>query len=137
MAAPGKALFWDKLKVKRGNQEQITSFNRKALCAKYPDPNLWFSEEIEDLGRRGGPTTEQKKVNVERSLLALSICNKCEVKDICLEEGMRKENLDYGIWGGKMSGERLVMANEPILSSHRVNKVIFSTKIRRIQGWGS
>lgn len=134
MAAPGKALFWDKLKVKRGNQEQITSFNRKALCAKYPDPDLWFSEEVEDLGRRGGPTNAQKQVNIDRTILALKICSKCEVKDVCLEEGMRKENLDFGIWGGKMSGERLRMANEPILASDRVNKVLFSKKIRSLIG---
>lgn len=134
MAAPGKALFWDKLKVKRGNQEQITSFNRKALCAKYPDPDLWFSEEVEDLGRRGGPTNAQKQVNIDRTILALKICSKCEVKDICLQEGMRKENLDYGIWGGKMSGERLCMADEPILASDRVNKVLFSKKIRSLIG---
>lgn len=134
MAAPGKALFWDKLKVKRGNQEQITSFNRKALCAKNEDPDLWFSEEVEDLGRRGGPTKAQKQFNIGRTMVALSICNKCEVKDICLQEGMRRENLDYGIWGGKMSGERLIMAGQPILSSERVNKVLFANKIRDMLG---
>jgi len=134
MAAPGKALFWDKLKIKRGNQEEITSFKNKALCAKYPDPDLWFSEEVEDLGRRGGPTKAQKQVNIDRTIQALTICSKCDVKDICLQEGMRKENLDYGIWGGKMSGERLRMANEPILSSDRVNKVIFTDKIRSLIG---
>lgn len=134
MAAQGKALFWDKLKVKRGANESITTFSKKALCAKNPDPDLWFSEEVEDLGRRGGPTKAQKQHNIDRSMLALSICNKCEVKDTCLEEGMRRENLDYGIWGGKMSGERLLMANQPILSSDRVNKVIFANKIRELTG---
>ena len=94
MAAPGKALFWDKLKVKRGIREEITTFQNKALCAKSEDPDLWFSEEVEDLGRRGGPTNAQKQFNIGRTMVALSICNKCEVKNICLEEGMRKENLD-------------------------------------------
>jgi hypothetical protein len=134
MAAPGKALFWDKLKVKRGMREEITTFNDKALCARYPDPDLWFSEEVEDLGRRGGPTKKQKQDNINKSLQALSICGKCEVKDLCLQEGMRKENLDYGIWGGKMSGERLLMANQPIQSSDRINKVLFANKIREITG---
>lgn len=134
MAAPGKALFWDKLKIKRSDNESITSFNRKALCAKYDDPDLWFSEEVEDLGRRGGPTNAQKQINIDRTTLALKICSKCEVKDICLAEGMRRENLDYGVWGGKMSGERLRMANEPILSSDRINKVIFADKIRSLIG---
>lgn len=134
MSTLGKPLFWDKLKVKRGNQEEITSFQGKASCANGIDPDLWFSEEIEDLGRRGGPTNKQKEINIRRTILALAICNGCEVKDVCLKEGMRKENLDFGIWGGKMSGERLVMANEPILSSSRVNKVLFSNKIRRLLG---
>lgn len=130
MAAPGKALFWDKLKVKRGMQEEVVTFNNQALCFSSPDPDLWFSEEIEDLGRRGGPTAEQKEVQIQRSISALKICAQCKVKDVCLKEGMRDENLDWGIWGGMMSAERLILAGKTILSSQRKNKVLFARKVR-------
>lgn len=130
MAAPGKALFWDKLKIKRGMQEEIVTFNNQALCFGSEDPDLWFSEEIEDLGRRGGPTMEQKEVQIQRSIAALKICAQCKVQDLCLQEGMREPNLDWGIWGGKMSAERLILAGASIRSSQRINKVLFAKKVR-------
>lgn len=43
---------------------------------------------------------------------AISLCNSCPKQAECLEEGMRPENLAYGIWGGRLAGERLIMADE-------------------------
>jgi hypothetical protein len=39
---------------------------------------------------------------------AIQICDTCPIKTQCLEEGMKEENISYGVWGGLMAGERLM-----------------------------
>lgn len=120
---------WDKLKVKLGIGESVTLFTNTALCHQHNDPDLWYSEGT-DSGRRGGNAELISLKNMERSHQAIEICNACPSKSTCLTEGMRRENLDWGIWGGLMAGERLVKAGEPILSSDRKNKVSFAKRVR-------
>jgi hypothetical protein len=128
------ALFWDKLKIKLEMTENITKFETRSACYDHKDPDLWYSEGVEK-GTRGGPTKEQMELQVQRSYQALIICSSCPTKSSCYEEGMRKENLDEGIWGGTMAGERLLTAGEPILSSDRKNKVSFAKKMRARYGY--
>ena len=109
--------------------EQL-EFNQYALCKQGDDPDLWFSEENEIEGRRGGPTAEEVQATIDRTIQAIQICNTCKVKDLCLQEGMREENLTYGVWGGMMSGERMLLARKPISNSFTRNKIIFTRKIR-------
>lgn len=120
---------WDKLKIKLEMTESVSTFTQPALCHEHEDPDLWYSEGT-DNGRRGGNVETHMLKNMERSHQALQICNACPSKATCLTEGMRKENLDWGIWGGLMAGERLVKASEPILSSDRKNKVSFAKRVR-------
>lgn len=130
MTTKDRAWMWDKLKIKLDMREQVKVFPATGLCYEHDDPDLWFSSEVEDLGRRGGPTRAQLDEKFNKSLQALRICNACPIKADCLEEGMRRENLDYGIWGGTLSGERLLKAGEPIYSSERKNKVSFAKQMR-------
>jgi hypothetical protein len=98
-------------------------------CATYPDPDIWFAQESEELdGVR--PTEYDKEVLVAKSTLALKICSTCPVKASCLAEGMKDDNLDWGIWGGTLPAERLKLANKPTRGHFRYNKVLFATKIR-------
>lgn len=127
MAAKGKA--WVK-KPKLGLLEQVKVFTNTGLCYTSDDPDLWFSEEIEVVGRRGGPTNDEKEYMITRTLKALAICDKCPIKFDCLDEGMRPENLDNGVWGGMMAGERLIMADAPVKSHYRSNKILFANKVR-------
>ena len=43
---------------------------------------------------------------------AIQICETCPIKAQCLEEGMKEENIPYGVWGGLMAGERLMSAGK-------------------------
>ena len=43
---------------------------------------------------------------------------------------MRKDNLEHGVWGGVMAGERLVAAGVPILGFDRSKKITFANKVR-------
>jgi len=73
-------------------------------CTNSADPDIWFPEFTAGTPH---PTTVQHvayQVNY-----ALSECATCPAKESCLDEGMRPENLAYGIWGGLLAGERLAL----------------------------
>lgn len=44
----------------------------------------------------------------ERTLVAKAICSTCPEIQRCLEYGSSDNDLPYGIWGGKMAGERIL-----------------------------
>lgn len=134
MPTNGRALFWDRFQPKLGPTENPVSFKDGALCHEHPDPDLWYSEGSDD-GRRGGNVESRMANNMARSYEALKLCAICPSKALCAKEGMRKENLDFGIWGGTMAGERLVMAGVPILSSENKNKVSFAKRMRERYGY--
>lgn len=48
-----------------------------------------------------------------------AICRTCPVQSECLEEGMRPENIGFGIWAGTTPAERLQM-REPRPPLHRL-----------------
>ena len=75
-------------------------------CYNHEDPNLWYPEFPE-----GHVTGKKMDVVMNRIAQAKAICNACPVKDECLEEGMLPKNLGNGIWGGKLPGERIELAD--------------------------
>lgn len=72
------------------------------LCREY-DPELWFPEMPVGLAGR-----HKMRVLRDNTNKAVEICAACPIKAECLEEGMKEENLPYGIWGGLMAGERIM-----------------------------
>ena len=108
----------------------IPATNIVGLCSDTElDSNLWWQDTPDtDTGNKA--TRAEVKKCIENSRLALSICNKCPSQSACLAEGMRPENLEWGIWGGLTSGERLLRANAIGRDVVRKRKVRFSEKIR-------
>jgi hypothetical protein len=102
------------------------------LCYGHDNPDLWFSDSIES-DKQGRPTKDAVVTAVRNSRQALAICKVCPVKDECLAEGMLPENIDYGIWGGTLSGERLLLAGVAINNDTRRASVRFAHKIRESQ----
>jgi hypothetical protein len=82
------------------------------LCTGDYNPDLWFSNTVNNAAR------------------ALAICSYCPVIVQCKAEGMKPDNIDYGVWGGTLSGERLLEAGEPIDSERRSVAVAFAIKVR-------
>ena len=101
-------------------------------CTGHDDPDLWFSDTTESIGSGRIPNT-QTKVMIERSLQALAICNNCPVQQDCLAEGLKDENIDNGIWGGKLSGERIQLMRTNIRAGDRLTKISFARRVRELQ----
>lgn len=74
-------------------------------CTGSPTPDDWYPEL--GSGSHSPKRVEQFKAKVRATI---ELCNTCPIKAQCLEQGMEKENLPFGIWGGKLAGERLAMA---------------------------
>ena len=65
------------------------------------DPELWWKEDVQHI----------TKWEIECVGLALTICNRCPLKQACLEMGL-KDEFQFGIWGGYMAGERYQMKRQ-------------------------
>lgn len=75
-------------------------------CHGDSNPDAWFPE----VPRGNFSKSNQEKVGAE-TRRAIALCNSCNQKQACLEEGMKEENLSYGIWGGMLAGERVMLTN--------------------------
>lgn len=114
---------------KNTEYKQITG-----LCSGSSDPDLWFSDTVDTGGKKGRPIgKETKQRMIARTLAALSICAICPVKKECLEEGMKLQNIDYGVWGGTLSGERLLMSSRSPKSTDTINRVNFARQVREAE----
>ena len=86
------------------------------LCKDYP-PELWFPE------MPVGHTVKSKMVALrDASNNAIDICGACPIQARCLEEGMKDENLAYGIWGGVMAGERIMRTGKNREDFHKTTE---------------
>jgi hypothetical protein len=74
-------------------------------CTDSPTPDDWYPEL--GSGAHSVKRVEKFKAKVQATI---ELCNTCPIRAECLEQGMRKENLPFGIWGGKLAGQRLAMA---------------------------
>jgi hypothetical protein len=110
---------------------EIPASNIEGLCSSNEfDPDLWWNDYPDNENTSGRTTKLNTNKSIKDSRLALRICDRCPSKSACLDEGMRPENLEWGIWGGLTSGERLVRANAVGASDYRRHKVRFANLIR-------
>ena len=124
--------------MRKGARSRIYKNNEylqvQGLCTGSSDPDLWFSDTPDQLpGKRGVVTTKMKARMVARTVAALSICAICPSKKSCLEEGMKPQNIEYGVWGGTLPGERIPMTGRSLTSSDTVNKISFAKQVREAE----
>lgn len=106
----------------------------RGLCTGSSDPDLWFSDSVDRSVSKGRPLGKELKAKmIARSIAALSICAVCPIKEACLAEGMKQQNIDYGIWGGTLPGERLLMAGRSPKSTDTVNRVAYAQRVREAE----
>ena len=104
----------------------------QGLCTGHENPDLWFSESIDsDIdNNRVNEHSKEYKLRIANVKTALSICNACPAKAECFDEGMKRENLDDGIWGGTLPGERIILAGVSSTWSNRGSKINFAHRVR-------
>lgn len=76
------------------------------VCTDDLSPDNWFPEF-----ENGRPSLRKQLALVDSIQYAIELCNICPIQEKCLEEGMKKENLSHGIWGGLLAGERIESLN--------------------------
>lgn len=105
----------------------------KGLCVNHNDPDLWFAGEVDllDTNSSVNSSSQATKLEVDKAITALSICKGCPARDNCLELGKRGDQLHFGIYGGTMAGERLVMVGRSMKGSTNKNRLAFARKVRR------
>jgi hypothetical protein len=104
------------------------------LCTGSSDPELWFSDTSDQLNGKGKVLKpEVKERMIARTLAAISICSICPIKEACLAEGMKPQNIDFGVWGGTLPGERLVMSTRSRTSRDVINKIKFANQVREAE----
>ena len=106
--------------------------NMQGICTTHPNPDLWFEDSGDLFQKRLGSSNPNKKFEERRAnmLIAMELCTKCPIRTNCLSEGMKEENLDYGIWGGLLPGERIVMVDKIVGATDRKYRVITAQNIR-------
>lgn len=104
----------------------------QGACTGHEQPDLWFSDSVETEGSGRVPKVVEERM-VKDALLALSICNRCPIVTECLALGMQQENIDNGIWGGTLSGERIALTKKNIKAKDRLNKISFARRVRQAQ----
>ena len=77
-------------------------------CTDDDNPDAWFPTVPE----RGGQVQSIMRNLAPDVRYAIGLCSTCPVREKCLEEGMKPENLAYGIWGGLLAGQRIAIAKE-------------------------
>ena len=103
------------------------------LCVKHDDPDLWFAGEVDlsDPNSSVNTNSTAAQAEVDKAIVALSVCKGCPAKDNCLEIGKRGHQLYFGIYGGTMAGERLAMMGRVTKNSLVKQRVSFAHKVRR------
>jgi hypothetical protein len=104
----------------------------QGACSNSDNPDLWFSETTDETGSGRIPMAVKQRM-INDALLALSICSSCPITQACLAEGMKDENIDNGIWGGTLSGERILKARANIKAQDRLNRISFARIVREKQ----
>ena len=104
----------------------------KGSCTGHENPDLWFSESISSDGNITGSNenSAEYKQRISNSATAIAICNTCPSKAACLTEGLKDENLENGIWGGLLPGERLILLNATLSWGGRMPMVRFAQRVR-------
>ena len=104
----------------------------QGLCTGHENPDLWFSESIDSDGDSShtNENSAEYKLRIANVKTALSICNACPAKAECFDEGMKRENLDNGIWGGSLPGERIILADVSVTWNNRRSMINFAHRVR-------
>lgn len=76
-------------------------------CTGDVNPDAWYPDQPNG----GNPRTVIQQI-VPETKRAIALCNSCPEKDACMDEGLKSINLAFGIWGGLLPGQRILIAEQ-------------------------
>lgn len=88
-----------------GTMNSLRTEAKLGNCYGDDNPDAWFPDVPQ------GAFSERKQAIVGAEMRrAIALCNSCPKQQACLNEGMQDENLAYGIWGGMLAGQRVMLS---------------------------
>jgi len=97
----------------------------EANCNGDQDPDAWFLDHnVEDQ-------------DIPRLARALTLCGTCPVKEQCLKVGLTDLEINTGLWGGLLPGERIIVrygASRRGVAQRTKMKVAFTVR-QRVKAW--
>ena len=93
-------------------------------CTGDENPDAWFPE----LGR-GSPSDSKMLRLATEVRRAIGECHTCPKQEECLDEGMKPNNLPFGIWGGMLAGERVMMTGKFFTKMSDEGKALASYRV--------
>ncbi len=97
-------------------------------CTGDSNPDAWYPEQPNG----GNPRTIIRQI-VPETKRAIALCNSCPERDACLEEGLKPMNLAFGIWGGLLPGQRILIAERSgsdIMAKVGDNKFVAGPRVK-------
>jgi hypothetical protein len=93
-------------------------------CYGDSNPDAWFPDIPQ--GARSERNTAKLVAETRR---ALTLCESCPKKAECLQEGMEHENLGFGIWGGMLAGERVMLSGKTYTKLSDQGRALISYRV--------
>ena len=105
---------------------EFPKWHEQASCSGNKDWDMWFYEHSND--------NSQRTYSALKTAQSIVICNGCPVKELCLKDGLKRENLedfiDAGnVWGGLMTSERLALL--PYQGAYRQRRIRHEARFRK------
>lgn len=93
-------------------------------CTGDSNPDAWYPDVP-----RGKPTLKTLIPLGKETGRAIALCNSCSKQEECLDEGMQPKNLAYGIWGGTLAGERVIMSGQRFTKLSDEGRALISYRV--------
>jgi hypothetical protein len=98
----------------------------KGNCTGDKNPDAWFPDIP-----RGMPLARHLVPLGKETGRVIALCNSCPKQEECLDEGMKEENLAFGIWGGMLAGERVVATGRRFNKLSDEGRALISYRVLR------
>lgn len=96
------------------------------LCTKDSNPDAWFPEVPQ-----GRSSIAKMRALGAETARAIKMCDSCPYQDECIDEGMKPENLAFGIWGGMLAGERVISTGKRFNKLSDEGRALISYRVLR------
>jgi len=107
-----------------GTMNSLRTEAKLGNCYGDDNPDAWFPDVPQ------GAFSERKQAIVGAEMRrAIALCNSCPKQQACLNEGMKDENLAYGIWGGMLAGERVIASGKTFTKLSDQGRALISYRV--------